>query len=322
MADSPALARQLEEDLWVLDTLFQGEPGVIASYLLTGPAGPALVDVGSGASLETLLAAIRASGHDPAEVKHLLITHVHLDHAGAAGGLLPHMPQATVYVHRIGAPHLIDPSKLLKSAERIYGDQMETLWGHMEPVPAERLVILDDNSEVTVGERTFSALYTPGHAVHHVAFYDQRRAAIFTGDIAGVRLEGVDYVRPPTPPPDLDLEAWTASTERLDTLRARAFYLPHFGPVYNTADHMAQLRERLYAWGDLMRAGIRAGKNDHALAADLAMASDPDIAQMVVNRTPEAITSAVRRYEVASNYLMSAQGYMRYYTKLHPEALA
>src|SRR5579862_4216669 len=118
MADSPALARQLEEDLWVLDTLFQGEPGVIASYLLTGPAGPALVDVGSGASLETLLAAIRASGHDPAEVKHLLITHVHLDHAGAAGGLLPHMPQATVYVHRIGAPHLIDPSKLLKSAER------------------------------------------------------------------------------------------------------------------------------------------------------------------------------------------------------------
>ncbi len=322
MAETPSLARQLEEDLWILDTLFQDEPGVIASYLLTGPNGLALVDVGSGATIETLLNAIRTSGHDPAEVKHLLITHVHMDHAGAAGALLAHMPQATVYVHRIGAPHLIDPSKLVKSAARIYGDQMERLWGHMEPVPEDRLIILDDTSEVTVGERTFAVLYTPGHAIHHVAYYDRRHAAVFTGDVAGVRLEGVDYVRPPTPPPDLDLEQWSASIERLKALRARSFYLPHFGPVYNTQDHLTQLRDRLYAWGDLMIAGMREEKDDHALAAMLAEASDPQVAQMVVDRSPEAIATAVLRYEIATNYLMSAQGYMRYYTKLHPEALA
>lgn len=322
MAEQAQLARQLEEDLWVLDTMFQGEPGVIASYLLTGPAGLALVDVGSAASVETLLAGIRASGHDPVEVERLLITHVHLDHAGATGPLLRHMPRAQVYVHSIGAPHLIDPSKLIKSATRIYGDRMDTLWGQMEPVPAERVTALEDGDTVQGGERTFEAVYTPGHAVHHIAFADRRRAAIFPGDVAGVRLEGVDYVRPPTPPPDLDLELWSASIERLNALRPRALYLPHFGPVYNIPDHLAQLRERLWGWGDLMRAGIRAGKDDQALAADLAAASDPDVARAVVSAAPGGVEDAVLRYEIAANYLMSAQGYQRYYTKLHPEALA
>ncbi|HUY77805.1 MAG TPA: MBL fold metallo-hydrolase [Ktedonobacterales bacterium] len=322
MAEQAQLARQLEEDVWVLDTLYQGKPGVIASYLLTGPDGLALVDVGSAASLETLLAGIQASGHDPAEVTRLLLTHIHLDHAGATGPLLRHMPRAQVYVHSIGAPHLIDPSKLIASATRIYGDQMETLWGHMEPVPADRVHALEDGDTVQGGARTFEVVYTPGHAVHHVAYADRRRAEIFPGDVAGVRLEGIDYVRPPTPPPDLDLELWSASIERLRDLRPRALYLPHYGPIYNVPDHLAQLSERLYAWGDLMRDGIRAGRDDHALAAELAAVADPEVAQVLGSNDPVVIADATLRYELATNYLMSAQGYMRYYTKLHPEALA
>src|SRR6266849_2118074 len=158
-ADMPA--SQLADDLWLLDTLFQGKSGVIASYLLAGPHGLALVDVGSGATVENLLAAVRASGHEPAAIEHLLITHVHLDHAGAAGALVRQLPRARVYVHRIGAPHLRDPEKLVSSAQRIYGDHMRALWGDIEPVPAERLLVLEDGDQLRVGARRLRVLYTP-----------------------------------------------------------------------------------------------------------------------------------------------------------------
>ncbi|MGH2502214.1 MAG: MBL fold metallo-hydrolase, partial [Ktedonobacterales bacterium] len=269
--------RQLAPDLWVIDTFYQGEPGIIASYLLTGAHGLALVDVGSAASLPALLAGIRASGHDPRDIAHILITHVHLDHAGATGALLSHTPGARVYVHQIGAPHLINPEKLVASATRIYGDQMEKLWGTILPVPVERVTAIADGSELVVGARALRALYTPGHAVHHVAFHDAERRALFTGDVAGVRLEDSSYVRPPTPPPDLNLEDWSASIARLRALRPETLYLPHFGAVTGDLDaHFDALTDRLYAWGDVMRRGIRAGLNDAGLAAELARVSDPD----------------------------------------------
>ncbi|HEY7973909.1 MAG TPA: MBL fold metallo-hydrolase, partial [Ktedonobacterales bacterium] len=205
MTEPATRVKQLAPDLWLLDTLFQGVPGVIASYLLTGPNGLALVDVGSAVTLDTLLADIRATGHQPEEIEHILLTHIHLDHAGATGSLLRHAPQARVYVHHIGAPHLINPDKLIESASRIYGDQLQRLWGQMLPVPEDRITLLDEGVEAQAGARTLRALYTPGHAIHHVAFYDATHAEIFPGDVAGVRLEDIDYVRPPTPPPDLNL---------------------------------------------------------------------------------------------------------------------
>jgi len=315
-ADMPA--SQLADDLWLLDTLFQGEPGVIASYLLAGPHGLALVDVGSGATVENLLTAVRASGHEPAAIEHLLITHVHLDHAGAAGALVRRLPQARVYVHRIGAPHLLNPEKLVSSAQRIYGQRMRELWGAIEPVPAERLVVLEDGDDVRVGARRLRALYTPGHAVHHVALHDEEARVIFAGDVAGVRLQGNDFVRPPTPPPDLDLEAWTASLDRLATLDARALYLPHFGPAGDVARHLADLRSRLFEWGDLMLAGMRAGRSDVELAGILAEHADGAVLASTGGEDGETL----ERYELASNYLMSAQGYQRYYRKHHPELLA
>src|SRR5215469_4935527 len=129
------VVRQLENDLWIIYTVFQGEQGVIASYLLTGAHGLGLIDVGSGASVEQVLSGVRAAGFDPEDIAHLVLTHVHLDHAGAAGALVRRIRGAQVYVHRLGAPHLVDPSRLIGSAARIYGDAMERLWGTMEPVP-------------------------------------------------------------------------------------------------------------------------------------------------------------------------------------------
>jgi glyoxylase-like metal-dependent hydrolase (beta-lactamase superfamily II) len=322
MTEPATRVKRLAPDLWLLDTLFQGEPGVIASYLLTGPDGLALVDVGSAATLDQLLAAIRATGHQPEEIEHILLTHIHLDHAGATGALLRHAPHARVYVHHIGAPHLINPEKLIVSAARIYGDKMQRLWGEMLPVPEERITLLDEGVEIRVGERTLVALYTPGHAIHHVAFHDTAHSILFPGDVAGVRLEDIAYVRPPTPPPDLNLEDWSASIERLRALRPETLYLPHFGPTAGSDSHFTELRDRLYAWGAIVARGMREGKGDQQLADDLAATADPEVAAIAEASGAGAADGATERYELATNYLMSAQGYMRYYKKTHPEALA
>lgn len=317
--DQSGIARQLADDLWLVDTQFQGERQIIASYLIVGEGELALVDVGAAAALGQLLAGVRMAGFDPADITHLLLTHVHLDHAGAAGALVRQLPRAQVYVHRIGAPHLVDSSRLMRSATRIYGDRMERLWGTMEPTPEDRLEIVDDGDEIHIGSRRLKALYTPGHAIHHIALYDEARGVAFPGDVAGVSIEGIDFVRPPTPPPDLSLEDWDESIARLDALGLQRLYLPHFGEVDAPARHFAILRRRLHEWGEIALAGMRAGKDDVAVAADFARAADPIIAEHARKGAAEA--DAVRRYELATNYLMSAQGYIRYYQKHHPELL-
>ncbi|HEV8191570.1 MAG TPA: MBL fold metallo-hydrolase, partial [Ktedonobacterales bacterium] len=189
-------------------------------------------------------------------------------------------------------------------------------WGTIEPVPEERLAILDDGDRLEVAGRRFEVLYTPGHAVHHVAYHDVARHVVFPGDAAGVSLEGIGYVRPPTPPPDLSLEHWYTSINRLQALRPLELYLPHFGVVRQVPDHFARLRAHLVEWGEIVLAGMRAGKDDQALAADLAHINDP-----LVVESAAGDAEAVRRYELATNYLMTAQGYVRYYRTHHPELL-
>jgi glyoxylase-like metal-dependent hydrolase (beta-lactamase superfamily II) len=314
------LATRLDEDLWLLDTCFQGVQGVIASYLLVGPGGLALVDVGAAGTVEQLFGAVHAAGHDPEAIQQIVLTHIHLDHAGASGTIVRRLPRARVYVHRRGAEHLVDPARLLSSAQRIYGERMRELWGDIEPVPADRLVVIDEGAELHVGGRALRALYTPGHAVHHVAYHDGQRSTLFAGDVAGVRLAGVDFVRPPTPPPDLSLEEWFASLDRLAGLGLKEMYLAHFGPSRNVNAHFEELRARLVNWGRLMLAGMRAGEDDEALAADLARAGDELIVRAA--RGPREPDDVLARYEIATNYRMSAQGYVRYYRKHHPELLA
>jgi glyoxylase-like metal-dependent hydrolase (beta-lactamase superfamily II) len=307
-------ARNIDDRLWLIDTYHQGQPGVVGSYLLDGPHGLGLVDVGSGATVDNLLAGVRAAGFDPLHIERILLTHIHLDHAGAAGALVAALPRAQVYVHRLGAPHLIDPTRLVRSATRIYGERMAALWGQIIPVLAERISVIDEGDEIAVGGSLLRVLYTPGHAVHHVAFLDARAGYLFPGDVAGVRLEDPPLVRPPTPPPDLNLEDWYASLDRILALHPRRLFLPHFGPVDEVETHIAELRELLRVWGDLALKEIRAGRD----AAEIASAfAEGDLARRSALRD----AAAARRYETAANYLMSAQGYMRYFQTQHPEML-
>jgi glyoxylase-like metal-dependent hydrolase (beta-lactamase superfamily II) len=289
-----------------IDHRWMGMPGFIASYLVDGGDGLALVDPGPDSTLDTLLAGIRAAGRDPAELTHVLVTHVHLDHAAAAGRLLRHAPRATVYVHPRGAAHLADPTRLLSSAARLYGDAMQTLWGTMHPVPEDRLRVLADDEAVCVGRRTLTALDTPGHASHHLAFHDAARGLVFTGDVGGIRLDRLPHVRPPTPPPDLDPVAWAASIRRLEALRPAALLLAHFGAVDDVAWHLEDLRARLSDWTDWAAARAANDPDAAALAAALRDKGDAEL------RAATGDEEAVRRYADSIPYDMQATGFLRY----------
>jgi glyoxylase-like metal-dependent hydrolase (beta-lactamase superfamily II) len=288
-----------------IDLLFLDQPGVIAAFLLRAPGEAALVEVGPASTVDTLLAGITHAGVAPEEVRHLLVTHIHLDHAGAAGTLLQRLPNATLYVHEHGAPHLVDPSKLIASARRIYGALMDRLWGEVVPVPVERMVVLRDGDQLTVAGHRLAVLYTPGHAGHHVVFHDLDDGSVFAGDVAGVRMQGCDYVRPPTPPPDLDLEAWDASIDRLAALQASVFYVTHFGRCAGIAAHLEQLRGRLREWERLVLEGLQAGEDRATIALTLQRVYDQELLR-------QADAETVKRYEMASSYMMNVAGYERY----------
>src|SRR5690242_288480 len=219
------------------------------------------------------------------------------------------MPEATVFVHSKGAPHLLDTSKVVASATRIYGKRMQELWGEIASVPKDRLHVLEGGEVLHIAGRRLEVHYTPGHAVHHIIFFDVHSGELFAGDVAGVRLQGIDYVRPPTPPPDLDIEAWSWSIDKLKQLRPDVLYLGHFGPAKPPIPHLEQLREKLLGWGDFVRSAMRDGKNENEIIAMLIEQADPSLMRVTHNE------SALKRYEIATNYPMSVQGYMRYWKK-------
>jgi glyoxylase-like metal-dependent hydrolase (beta-lactamase superfamily II) len=300
---------RLDDGLHCIDVDFQGRPGVIASYLIEDSGERALVDTGPTSTLDTLLRALGEMDVDPNSITKLFATHIHLDHSGAAGTFIKRFPGAHLYVHEIGAPHMIDPSRLLASATRIYGDMMGPLWGEVEPVPEDSLTRLTEGDTVTVGNRRLEVLYTPGHASHHVAYYEEERAAVFTGDVAAVRLQGFDYVRPPTPPPDLDLDLWSQSLERIAGLDPRTIYLAHFGPFMDVQRHLREAKERLYAWADLIEAALQRDQDRPAIVDTVRLREDGEL----LERTDEALV--LERYELAAPYGMSVDGYLRYFRK-------
>ncbi|MEX2447658.1 MAG: MBL fold metallo-hydrolase [Solirubrobacterales bacterium] len=216
----------------VIDVEHLGRPHVIGCWQV----GDILVDPGPESSLPTLLEAL---GEE--RPKALLLTHIHLDHAAATGALVRRWPELEVYVHERGAPHLIDPSRLLASAERLYGDAMQRLWGEIVPVPEANVKPLA-GGEAIHGMRV---AYTPGHASHHVCYLHEESGAAFVGDIAAVRIPGVDLIVPPTPPPDIDLEAWESSIEIVEGWQPERLALTHFGAIEDPSPHLAKVRERL-----------------------------------------------------------------------------
>ena len=306
---------RLASGAWQVSLPFLGEPQIIGSYLLAGENELAIIDPGPGSTLEWLLAALREAGFEPRDVTHILLTHIHLDHAGATGSLTRLLPRARVYVHSLGAPHLIDPSRVVASAARIYGDRMKLLWGDIEATPAERIHRIGDGDTLSVAGRELAIYYTPGHAIHHISFFDMRTREFFAGDVAGVRLPGVDYVRPPTPPPDIDLETWSKSLALIRQLHPDALYLAHFGPIHDIERHLDRLEAALYRWGDFVLQAMRAGKSEAEIIVLLIEETQPELEHVTLD------AHAVQRYEIAANYAMSVQGYMRYWRRLHPERL-
>ena len=206
-----------------------------------------IVDPGPSSCLEALLAGLEG------EPRTLLLTHIHLDHAGASGSLVRRFLGLRVYVHEVGAPHLVDPAKLLESAGRLYGDHMERLWGEVLPVPAGNLIALRGGEEVA----GFHVAYTPGHASHHVSYLHRATGDAYVGDVAGVRIPPSEFTVAPTPPPDIDVEAWGRSLELVAALRPRRLCLTHFGRTDEVAGQLALVRERLRANADRARPGDR-----------------------------------------------------------------
>lgn len=224
----------------LIDVEHLGRPHVIGCWEVDG----ALVDPGPESSVGTV---VEALGDERPQA--LLLTHIHLDHAAATGALVRRWPELEVYVHERGAPHLIDPSKLLASAERLYGNQMERLWGEIVPVPEANVKVLTGGETV----RGMQVAYTPGHASHHVCYLHEESGTAFVGDVAGVRIPPSNLVLPPTPPPDIDIETWEDSIAIVEAWRPERLALTHFGAVEDPLPHLALVRERLHEEANLAR---------------------------------------------------------------------
>ncbi|HVX29618.1 MAG TPA: MBL fold metallo-hydrolase [Nitrolancea sp.] len=304
-----SVVRQLEPGIFIIDHHFQGVPGVIASYLLAGDNDLTLVETGATPTVETLLEGVRAAGFDPEAITQLAVTHIHLDHAGSAGVLMRRLPRARLLVHPFGAPHMVDPTKLLASATRIYGDRMEELWGEVAPVPADRVDILEDGARFNAGGRELAALHTPGHAMHHIAYHDLATNAVFTGDVAAVRLDSAPYVRPPTVPPELDLILWRGSVQRLRALNPSRFYLTHFGGFDDIDWHLDDLLCRLFFWSGWTDVRLEAESDTTVVTEQLRQLGDAEIVAACGD------DCLVHPYEVATSYQMTVDGIARYLRK-------
>jgi len=266
-----------------IDVRHLGRERVICCWQVDG----ALVDPGPESAVQTVIDAL--GGEAP---RALLLTHIHLDHAGATGALVRRWPQLEVHVHERGAPHLLDPSRLLASAGRLYGDDMHRLWGEVVPVPQANLRVLRGGEAVD----GFRVAYTPGHASHHVCYLHEGSGTAFVGDMAGVQVARDGPIVPPTPPPDIDLEAWNRSLSTIAEWRPRSLALTHFGAVEAPYEHLARMRDALAHWGTLareldasrfearVREEMREGAGDPALAEAYLQACPPELQHLGLDR--------------------------------------
>ena len=251
---------------------------IIGSYLLDTPGGPALLDCGPTTSIAYLKAGLAERGLDLTDVRHLLLSHIHLDHAGAAGVLVREHPWLQVHVSEIGAPHLVDPTKLEASARRLYGAAFDRLWGELAPVPAENVHVVGDR---VLGLYCFP---TPGHAWHHVSYLDED-GTLYAGDAAGVRIAPGRFVLPPCPPPEIDLEAWERTLDEIALRAPGRLALIHFGTYDDVEDHLAALREVLRTWSERVEDGMDEQTFVAAAQFDLEQ-SDPGLVEFYDRAAP------------------------------------
>ena len=289
----------------VLDTEHLGRRGIIAVTALETHDGLILFDTGPESTFETVAAQLPEKGFNLQDVRHVFLSHIHFDHAGAAWRFA--QLGATIYVHPRGAPHLIDPAKLVASATRLYGDDRERLWGKIDAAPAERVRVLEDNEVVRLGQFDIRAIATPGHASHHhIYHWDQ---TVFGGDVAGVRLGGGPPI-PPFVPPELDIEAWLESIAKIRALNPAKLYLPHFGLVEAPIPaHLDALEERVRGWSRWFRDRLRAGEDESTIT--------PAFAEFVALelRSAGATEEELVDYEQADPAFMAVSAAIRYWRK-------
>jgi glyoxylase-like metal-dependent hydrolase (beta-lactamase superfamily II) len=249
-------------EISVLDTNWVGRPRSIAGALLESDGHRAIIDPGPESTLATLRERLHARGLSVAQLDAILLTHIHLDHAGASGSLVRENPRIAVYVHDLGAPHMLDPSRLLASAQRLWPDTLQQLFGDTLPVPKENLRILQGGEKLTLGTRKVEVEYTPGHASHHVSYFDGSEGIAFVGDTAGIRIDNGPYILPATPPPDISLEIWEKSFATILARRPSRLFLTHFGFAGNPAEHIEEFRRRLHHWAQLAEDVLRSAASE------------------------------------------------------------
>jgi glyoxylase-like metal-dependent hydrolase (beta-lactamase superfamily II) len=293
-----------------LDLKFQGRTGVIAVGVLEGPGGLVLVDPGPAACLDTLRAGLSAQGHRLDEVAAVLVTHIHLDHSGGVGVIVRSNPRVQVYVHRRGATHLVDPSKLVSSASRLYGDAMDRLWGEVAPVPSASVHPLDGGETLAAAGLDVRVAETPGHAWHHVSYLDVASGTAFVGDTGGIRIGAPLLVIPPTPPPDIDLEAWAVSLDRIRAWAPESVFLTHFGRFERPLDHLTDLEGHLAEMAGWVRDLLADSSLDDAQRI---VRFSERLAALFAERLPDG--GWVQRYTTAVPVDHCWQGLARYWRK-------
>jgi glyoxylase-like metal-dependent hydrolase (beta-lactamase superfamily II) len=293
-----------------LDLHFLGNERAISAFLIKTDVGPILVECGPHSTWDVLVTALAQHQTLPEEIQHVFLSHIHFDHAGAAWAFAQH--GAKIYVHPKGAAHLAQPERLYQSARMIYGDQMDTLWGAMEPIEPSLIHQPEHGETIQIGDYQFSALYTPGHAVHHIAWQcthvGSKDAIIFTGDVAGVKIDH-GPVMPPCPPPDILIEDWLNSIEILREAKPTALYLTHFGRITDVDAHLTALALELKAWAAWIRPYFEAQTDQSEIV--------PKFEQFVEQRLSDKGVDklGLARYQAANPAFMSVAGLMRYWFK-------
>jgi glyoxylase-like metal-dependent hydrolase (beta-lactamase superfamily II) len=294
-----------------VDTRMAGRTRLTSAYLLEGPQ-PTLVETGPTTSVEAVTEGLASLALGPEDLAHIVVTHIHLDHAGGVGHLSGRFPGALVWVHDRGAPHLADPRKLVASAARVYGeDRLRSLFGPMDPVPSERLRSVSDGDRIQLGGRALEVMYTPGHASHHIALIDSASGAVFTGDALGIHLPDARVLRPATPPPDVDVELGVESIERIRSRAESVLLFSHFGPVADVDELCSIAASRLRRWADIVRDALDETDDLDRVAELLQRHTDAEFDQA----RAAGIEIDMDRYETLSSMRMNAAGLVRYWKK-------
>jgi glyoxylase-like metal-dependent hydrolase (beta-lactamase superfamily II) len=308
---SPLATFEVAEGILGIDTHTGGLEQFNSVYLMTG-AEPTLVEAASAADAEELASALERLGVGTDDLAHVVVTHIHLDHAGGVGTLLQRFPRATAWVHERGAPHLVDPTRLVASTARTYGaERMRALYGDTLAVDAGRIRAVTDGDRIPLGPRQLEVLHTPGHASHHVALHDPDVGAVFTGEAIGSHLPWADAYRPALPPPEVDVEQALASIERIRALGPRTLLTSHFGPVTEPQEGCARAAQRIRSWSEAVRGALTADPD-----------ADPDDLARVLTelaaleyRADAGEPMDLDRYDAIGSIRMNATGLARYWRK-------